>query len=85
MNSRNIKADITDQVGNDHASTSRSGSTPVRLACGNDIFIALDKLDDARALVITVKAVPFCAVPIQAKNDSALPAGRAAMPRSTSK
>jgi 2-(1,2-epoxy-1,2-dihydrophenyl)acetyl-CoA isomerase len=76
MEFENIKLDITNQV------ATITLNQPDRLnACSlgmaDDIFIALDKLDDARALVITGEGRAFCAgADLQAKNDSALSGGQ---------
>mgnify|MGYP003666881347 FL=1 len=75
MDFENIKLAITDQV------ATITLNKPERLnACSlgmaDDIYIALDKLEDARALVITGEGRAFCAgADLQAKNDSALSGG----------
>ncbi len=76
MEFENIKLAIADQV------ATITLNKPERLnACSlgmaDDIYIALDKLDDARALVITGEGRAFCAgADLQAKNDSALSGGQ---------
>ena len=77
MEFENIKLDITDQV------ATITLNKPERLnACSlgmaDDIYVALDKLEDARVVVITGEGRAFCAgADLQAKNDGALSGGQA--------
>ncbi|QJB68283.1 enoyl-CoA hydratase-related protein [Parasphingorhabdus halotolerans] len=76
MTYENIKLDIAEQI------ATITLNKPERLnACSldmaDDIFIALDKLEDARAVIITGEGRAFCAgADLQAKNDSALSGGQ---------
>lgn len=77
MEFKNIKLEIVDQV------ATITLNQPARLnACSlemaDDIFTALDVLEDARALVITGEGRAFCAgADLQASNDSAITGGKA--------
>ncbi|MEH6756710.1 MAG: enoyl-CoA hydratase-related protein [Parasphingorhabdus sp.] len=77
MEFKNIKLDITDQV------ATITLNQPTRLnACSlnmaDDIFTALDVLEDARALIITGEGRAFCAgADLQATSDSAITGGKA--------